>query len=100
MTVHKSSRYNGSYLMLDTDIEGGLTYIAPLRDNIFKPELEDTTIIFKEGMRVDLLAHEYYGDYNLDWVIMDCNPKYNSPFEIKVGDLLVIPQTERVINRE
>lgn len=46
--------------------------------------------IYQLGDRIDLLAHKYYGEAQLWWVIMDANPKYMTPWDIKVGDTLYI----------
>ena len=101
MTVHDRSRFKGSYIFLDerTNTEdGGVRYLSPFRDNVYKSELGDLQIIFEDGMRVDLLAYEYYNDETLEWVIMDANPQYLTPYEIKVGDKINIPNPQRVIN--
>ena len=55
--------------------------------------------IWKDGDRLDILAHEYYGSSQLWWVILDTNSKYKWEGEISVGDILVIPSIERVVDR-
>lgn len=101
MPVKDSSRFKGHYVFQDEDKlnkEGEeIMYVTPFRENIVEPEMDDIRVMFEENMRVDLLAYEYYGDVHLDWVIMDANPKYFSPFEIKVGDVIVVPNPERVL---
>lgn len=103
MSVHDNSRYKGSYIFLDENTnpeDGGVRYLSPFRTNIYNPELGDLQITFGEGMRVDLLAYDYYGDSSLEWIIMDANPKYLSPFQIKVGDIITIPNPQRVMINE
>lgn len=98
--IHESSRFKGELILFDDDnLQNGeeIQYLTPFREAIVSPEEDDFKITFKKGMRVDLLAHEYYEDVHLDWVIMDANPKYFSPFDIQVGDLIVIPNPERVL---
>lgn len=99
MAVFKDSRFKGSYIFLDDNKRESekITYLSPFRENIVYPEIEDTNIVFEQGMRVDILAKKYYGSEQLEWVIMDANPKYLSPFDIKPGEVLVIPNAERVI---
>lgn len=98
MSVFKDSRFKGSYVFLDenTREKEKITYLSPFRDNILSQQIDDASIVFEQGMRVDILAQQYYGSALLDWVIMDANPKYLSPFDIKHGDVLVLPSPERV----
>lgn len=101
MAVKDTSRYKGAYILLDEETnkeDGGVMYLSPFRENVYKKEISDYEIVFQEGMRVDLLAHEYYGSSTYDWIIMDANPKYLTPFQIKVGDTIVIPNPIRVMN--
>lgn len=100
MAVYESSRYKGSYIFIDDDKEKAIPYLSPFRDNVFNPEMDDLVIVFEAGMRIDILARRYYGLETMDWVIMDANPKYSSPFDIKVGDHIVIPSPERVMTSE
>lgn len=44
------------------------------------------------------IANQYYEDAQLWWVILEANPSYSNAFDIKVGDILVIPSKEEVIN--
>lgn len=53
----------------------------------------DYYVYYEVGQtRLDLLSHEYYGDANYDWLIMQANPEYGS-LEFKIPDkaLLRIP---------
>lgn len=47
---------------------------------------------------LDTLAYQYYGDTQLWWVILEANPSYAHVFDINVGDVLIIPSREEVIN--
>lgn len=44
------------------------------------------------------IANQYYEDAQLWWVILEANPSYSNAFDIKVGDILVIPSKDEVIN--
>lgn len=55
--------------------------------------------IWKAQDRLDILASEYYGTSALWWVILEANPRYKWEGEIEVGDVLVIPDVERVVER-
>lgn len=101
MGVHENSRFKGNYILLDEDTkpeEGGTMYLSPFRENIYDPELGDLEITFEQGMRVDLLAYDYYGDESLEWVIMDANPQFFTPRDIQVGEQVIIPNPKRVMN--
>ena len=42
--------------------------------------------------RLDILSHQYYGDANYDWLIMQANPEYGSlEFMIPDGSKIRIP---------
>lgn len=96
MAVFENSRHKGSYIFDDGREDSEKLYLSPFRENVVEQELGDFKITFEEGMRIDILAREYYGSEKLEWIIMDANPKYNSPFSIKVGDVITIPNPERI----
>ncbi len=52
---------------------------------------------FSEGERLDGLANKYYGNAQLWWVILDCNPKYRCEIDIPYGAELIIPSYEEVM---
>ena len=92
MTVFMGSRYNGSKLSVDRE---GIKYMQFRKAKYVNKE-EDFVVRFKKGDRLDLIAERYYEDSQLMWVILDANPGYYSPEDIKVGDFIVIPNPERV----
>lgn len=47
--------------------------------------------------RLDLLAHDFYGDPTLDWVIMDFNSIYDPIFGMVVGQKIKIPAKDQVL---
>lgn len=94
MTVYKGSRLIGLQVLYDDTNE--CNYLQFPEDK-FSEKLTDYKVQFTQGARVDLLASEYYGDAQLDWVIMQANPQYNTPEEIEIGDFIVIPSPERVL---
>lgn len=99
MAIYNNSRFAGSYTYQD-DNNRDIVFLDPIREAQFKPETDDLLIQFEDGMRLDILAKELYGDEQLEWVILDANPQYLSPFDIKSGDLLYVPLPEKVMNRE
>ena len=51
-----------------------------------------------EGDTLDGVAYKYYGISALRWAILDANPKYRTEFDIKSGDVILIPDYEEVVN--
>lgn len=49
-----------------------------------------------QGDRLDSLAYKYYGDAQRWWVILDANPNYMTPWDIKPGDILSIPSYQEM----
>ncbi|MMZ51282.1 hypothetical protein D1872_130170 [compost metagenome] len=95
MAVYVGSRFEGAYTFLDEDT--GITYLDPIPVPKYSADMEDMVIVIDEGMRLDLIANEFYGDPDYEWVIMEANPGLTSPFEIKPGDQIYVPSPDRVI---
>jgi len=55
------------------------------------PSNNDIWIIAKKYDRMDLLAHRYYGDRNLWWIIASCNELVNGSLVIPTGKRIRIP---------
>ena len=53
----------------------------------------DINVIYKKNKsRLDILSHQYYGNANYGWLIMQANPELGSmEFEIPDGSTLRIP---------
>lgn len=51
-----------------------------------------------EGDTLDGVSHHYYGISALRWAILDANPKYRTEFDIKNGDIILIPDYEEVVS--
>ena len=94
MTVYEGSRYENSSVFYD-EVNDKIFLGVP--KEIFEKEINDITIPFTEGMRLDLLANQYYNDSQLDWVILQANPQYATSEDIQVGDLITIPAPWRVM---
>lgn len=92
--IYKGSRYDGNSLYYDE--ESGTSYLAPLMKQI-PPHPTDLVYQYKAGDRLDLLAKEFYGNPQKKWIILLSNPQYTSELDIKVGDILSIPNPERMI---
>lgn len=92
MAIYKGSRYVGSKVAVDE----GIKSIGFRRKGKYGAEPDDRVIRFKRGMRLDSLAKKIYGDPQLEWIILEANPQYYSPYEVSPGDFLVIPDPNRV----
>lgn len=51
-----------------------------------------------EGDTLDGVAFNQYGSCALRWAILDANPQYRTEFDIKNGDVILIPDYEEVVN--
>lgn len=51
-----------------------------------------------DGDTLDGVAYKYYENTALRWAILDANPKYRTEFEIKNGDVIMIPDYDEVVN--
>ena len=92
--IFKGSRYVGDNLFIDTDND--MAYLAQVETSLDKDD-SDLVYQFKAGDRLDILAKRFYGDSQKQWLILYANPLYNNETEIKEGDILIIPNPERVM---
>jgi len=84
------SRYRFTKQKIDKDtgnrVYGTTVYPKiPLDDN-------DIFVYSIEGDRLDLLAHKYYGDETLWWIIAKANSLRDGKFALSAGQHLRIPQ--------
>lgn len=97
--IHRNSRYEGEYQFFD-DERDETEFVDPVRLPRFEANVrEDYLITYESWMRLDQLAYTYYGDPELQWAILDANPSYASALDILVGDIVVIPNPDKVVNR-
>lgn len=79
------------------------SWVDPTRVDIFSPDvLEDVPVVdhvLIAGERMDMLAHRYYGDDQLWWVIAAAN-RIVDPFSLTSGMTLRIPLDARNILRK
>ena len=53
---------------------------------------------WREGDTLDGVAYNFYESSALRWAILDANPQYKTEFDIKNGDIILIPDYEEVVN--
>ena len=68
-------------------------YYKPLKYPEIPLDINDTYIITTSGDRLDLLAHQFYGDVRLWWIIASANMNTvrRDSFAIKTGIEIRIP---------
>ena len=83
------SRYYNNKTKKTTDVRTVYKSIIypniPLRD-------DDVYVATETGDRLDTLAHQYYKDSSLWWIIASANNIHNSVFAFTEGTILRIPQ--------
>lgn len=91
MAIYEGSRYTHTNLYRRDDKE-----VFEFRERV-EFNLEDSLIYeFIEGDTIDGLAHVYYGDSHLRWVILEANKQYNFEQDIRPGDELILPSPNEV----
>lgn len=50
------------------------------------------------GDSLDSISYKFYGKACYFWAILDCNPKYASEIDIEIGDFLLIPNKEEILD--
>lgn len=68
-----------------------------VRERFTFNEAQCTPYIWIEGDTLDGLSFKSYGNTALRWAILDANPQYRSEFDIKPGDVVLIPSYEEVV---
>jgi hypothetical protein len=64
----------------------------PLRDS-------DIYAVTQTGDRLDTLAHQFYGDSSLWWIIATANNIHDAPLAVEDGTILRIPENySQIIN--
>lgn len=91
---NKTDRYKECKVL--EDIETGELLLSMREDIIVPPNSNDTYHRIKEHeiCRLDILAHKYYQNPLLWWVIAQANDIYDPIKEISPGTLLRIPSIE------
>ena len=94
MAVYENSRYLHTTIYNRLGID---SLVFRLRErHIFS---NDDIVLHEwcEGDTLDGISFRYYGRSDLYWVILDCNPQYQTELDIQVGDLLTIPEYTEVV---
>ena len=84
-----ANRY--TYSKIQTEKDTKKQYLGSLIYPKIKPTDNDLYVISESADRLDLLAHKYYGDKSLWWVIAVANNLNNASLYIGEGVQLRIP---------
>ena len=92
MVLKKGSRYEKVRVYTHVDPKRGVNSLFKRRRPlIFPPDSEIIRHMVIEGETLDYLAYEYLGDARLWWVILELNSKYLTPYDINIGDIILVP---------
>src|SRR3712207_76301 len=92
--VFEGSRYSNTELYVDTATD--TPFLGTIAIQHINPSEDDTFYQIVEGDRLDLLANKFYGNPQLNWVLLSANPNYLNELEIKIGDVIRVPSPETV----
>lgn len=86
--IYAGSRYANAYVFLDEGKDSTFLGFIPT----FIPVTQkDKVYQFQSGDRLDLLAHKFWGNAQLKWLLLHANPQYMTEFDIQVGDIINVP---------
>lgn len=95
MPIHKGSRYENVRVYNFLHDKRGLNPTFVRRRPLYFPP--DSVVIRHQVIqsdRLDFLAYNYLGDARLWWVILELNPQYLTPEDVRIGDIITIPTVE------
>ena len=95
MSVYENSRYlhTKQYTRL-----GWNSNTLEIRNRFTFNQEKCTYYEWTDGDTLDGVAYRYYGISALRWAILDANTKYRTEFDIKNGDVILIPDYDEVVN--
>ena len=82
-------RYKNAKITRDEETKNRRKELPVYKNIPFHPK--DLYILTTDGMRLDLIAHQYYGDTKLWWVLAVCNGLGKGSLFVKAGIQLRIP---------
>lgn len=95
MPIYKGLRYENTPVYGYLDPNKGYTPTIGRR-SLFKTPYDAEFIQYqvKSGDTLDYLAYKYLDGPNDWWIILDCNPQFFTPMDIKPGDIILIPTSD------
>ena len=95
MAVYENSRYLHARVMTRL---GWDSPTLQMRERFSFNQDNCTSYEWCDGDTLDGVAYKYYENTALRWAILDANPKYRTEFDIKNGDIILIPDYDEVVN--
>lgn len=95
MAMYENSRYLHTGMITRPNFD---VPTLQMRERFQFNEDNCTTYEWCEGDTLDGVAIKKYEIAALRWAILDANPKYKTEFDIKAGDILLIPDFEEVVD--
>lgn len=95
MAMYEDSRYLQTRMLSRKNFD---TAIMEIRKRFSFNQENCETYEWNEGDTLDGVAYMFYGNTALRWAILDANPKYRTEFDIKSGDIILIPDYEEVVD--
>ena len=101
VSLPEASLFSSTPVYVSSDSSGNATYFFGLLQRPVLPDSSDRQyeVRLGEDRRLDLLAHRFYRDAKLWWVLASVNNVTDPWTEIKRGTILRIPLESRVKNR-
>ena len=87
--ITKNSRYRDA--LLRTVPTSPTSTVTAIRRFPTASAYTGSYLVWKQGMRWDLLGARLYGDPGQWWRIMDLNPQIQSPTDVRPGMMLMVP---------
>jgi hypothetical protein len=109
MAISSESRYQEADRVFTTthtyserrqiDLNDAGEPLLTVRDTLYRTLVSSTAdtdvpdeILAREGDSLQLLATTLLGDPGRWWELADANPQVRYPFDLKMGDILVVPE--------
>lgn len=89
---------NSRYLRTVVSTRRGMdTYFLDVRQRFTFNENNCKLYTWVEGDTLDGVSYRFYKNSSFRWAILDANPKYHTEFDIKNGDVILIPSYSEVV---
>lgn len=95
MAVYENSRYLHTQLMARL---GWDSRTFQMRERFSFNQDNCQLYEWCDGDTLDGVSYKFYDNTALRWAILDANPKYRTEFDIKNGDVILIPDYDEVVN--
>lgn len=95
MAVYENSRYLQTQLMTRL---GWDSMTFQMRERFSFNQDKCQLYEWCDGDTLDGVSYKFYNNTALRWAVLDANPKYRTEFDIKNGDVILIPDYDEVVN--